>query len=410
MIQKIKSNLNELSKDSLASLVPNKFKYLSLTDFTYGGLFSYISFVHARGIILYKQNDGIVKIDFLRRDLPNYRSRARHSLVTGMTGSGKSFFNKLRIVSNANDGCSVYNIDLQGDYKRLFYELGGENLVITDGYRINPLQLFEYSSEHPLGDHITTLTAFFLSAGTISDKVLNRLIVHVHDFYNDKFKHLLQDDEFENEDYPTFTDLYNYLVEIGADTEIVDFIHKFTYTIYAKYFNGHTNIKIRNKLINFVIVGVDEVVKSPIYHQIFNIMSAQMYKKKEDTLVLTLDEAKKYTTNELAIAHLNKSIREGRKYDSVIDLLTQSPSDLPDEIVEQIGTKIYFKQTNIQAVAKSLDKDIELIPDLSTYSYGEGIIQIDGKIYPIDILMTEDEQMDYKDIITIFDGEDMMYE
>lgn len=378
-----------------------KYKYLSLTDFAMGGLFNFNLVDHQHGNIIYQKADGLVKFDFLRRDLQDYQQKARHSLTTGQTGSGKSFFAKYRIVSNALNGCTIYNLDLQGDYIRLFEEMGGQNIIMSEGYKINPLEILNYS-QSTIEDHISNLAGFFLSANEDKvESILDSLLVHLYNFYNDKYQHVVKE-KVSAEEYPTFRELHDYLIEIDCEETIIEFIHKYAYTIYAKYFNGITNVDIDNHLVNFVIFGTDDIIINTIYHQVFSIMTSAIYSEKEDDLVIEFDEAHNLMRNNYSTAFLIKTIKEARKYSTIINLMTQMIDDIPESVYSQVSIKYFFRQSNMETVAKILDRDIETLPNLAFSEDGAGIVEFDKSIYPINIHLDSAQAKKHSYLLNVF--------
>ena len=72
------------------------------------------------------------------KNLTNY-----NSLITGSSGSGKSFVNNFLMLQQIARGVKVYIIDIGGSYKKMCELLGGQyfEINLSDNYSINPFEL-----------------------------------------------------------------------------------------------------------------------------------------------------------------------------------------------------------------------------------------------------------------------------
>ena len=80
-----------------------------------------------------------------------------HMVVLAMSGAGKSFFTKVRVVRESQYGVPVYLIDPEGEYGVITRALGGEVFVPgSPGHGLNPF-VIGYSNEGDLAKRITSL-------------------------------------------------------------------------------------------------------------------------------------------------------------------------------------------------------------------------------------------------------------
>lgn len=107
------------------------------------------------------RNGGLVAYDPFDPKLPNY-----NTLVTGSSGSGKSFLNNLVLLQYMADKPFVYVIDIGGSYRKLSEFLGGSYIEIEPPRQgksvqaINPFELPPGETE-PAPQKIKFLLAFF---------------------------------------------------------------------------------------------------------------------------------------------------------------------------------------------------------------------------------------------------------
>ena len=81
-------------------------------------------------------------------------------LVTGSSGSGKSFANNFLMLQQIARGTRVFIIDIGGSYKKLTELLGGQyfEINLSDDYAINPFELLDPSAP-PTGEKVKGLVS-----------------------------------------------------------------------------------------------------------------------------------------------------------------------------------------------------------------------------------------------------------
>ena len=205
--------------------------------------------------------------------------RASHNMaIIASTGGGKSFTMKKMIVNEFARGTKIFIFDCENEYQKLVKSNNGEyiDLYSKKGGIINPLQIRYISNDDeekdvketdcPLAKHLGFLEAFFKSAfEDITEKELIMLLAIVEELYNTKgiYKNTsintLQ--SLNSEDYPIFSDLYNYLpkykekltskekIKIVEQLDIL--LSRFLTGTDSYLFDGYTNINLDNDLIAF---------------------------------------------------------------------------------------------------------------------------------------------------------------
>lgn len=206
-------------------------------------------------------------------------TRTSHNMaIIASTGGGKSYTMKKIIVNEFARGTKVFIFDCENEYQKLVNHNNGEyiDLYSKKGGIINPLQIRYISSEDdeqdtketdcPLAKHLGFLEAFFKSAfESITEKEMVMLLAIVEKLYNSKgiYKNTsintLQ--SLKPEDYPIFSDLYNYLPvykkgltskeKIKLIEQLDILLSRFLTGTDSYLFDGYTNINLDNDLIAF---------------------------------------------------------------------------------------------------------------------------------------------------------------
>ena len=206
-------------------------------------------------------------------------SRTSHNMaIISSTGGGKSYTMKKMIVNEYGRGTKIFIFDAENEYKKIVESNNGEyiDLYSKTGGIINPLQIRFIPSDDdnhdtketdcPLAKHLGFLEAFFKTAfESINEKELVMLLAVVEKLYNKKgiYKNTsintLQN--LKPEDYPIFSELYNFLPEYKKEVEgkekekIIEqldiLLSRFLTGTDSYLFDGYTTINLDNDLIAF---------------------------------------------------------------------------------------------------------------------------------------------------------------
>ena len=206
-------------------------------------------------------------------------SRTSHNMaIISSTGGGKSYTMKKMIVNEYGRGTKIFIFDAENEYKKIVEANKGEyiDLYSKTGGIINPLQIRFIPSDDenhdtketdcPLAKHLGFLEAFFKTAfESINEKELVMLLAVVEKLYNKKgiFKNTsintLQN--MKPEDYPIFSELYEFLPEYKKEVEGIEkekiieqldiLLSRFLTGTDSYLFDGYTTINLDNDLIAF---------------------------------------------------------------------------------------------------------------------------------------------------------------
>ena len=296
--------------------------------------------------------------------------RTSHNLaIVSSTGGGKSFTMKKMIVNEYARGTKIFIFDAENEYEKLVKANDGEyiDLYSKKGGMINPLQIRYIPSDedqetketdYPLAKHLGFLEAFFKSTfDNINEKELVMLLAILESLYNKKgiYKNTsintLQ--TFKSEDYPIFTDLYNYLPEYKKQVESVEkikiidqlqiLISRFLTGTDSYLFNSHTSIDLNNDLIAFnlqelLYSGNQRIVNTQILNLLTylnnSIVGNKIVNEKRQSgdkqhISIIVDEFHLYIdeNNNEVIKNFGQLARRCRKYNTNLILSSQCISD-----------------------------------------------------------------------------------
>ena len=268
----------------------------------------------------------------------------------------------------------------------MVYTLHGENVDCANGDngRINPLHIrFNIPDQdtgsgkvplenlYPLAQHIRFLRSF-LSAykgdsnevGLLHDNIIEKAIISVYERFGITFETNAKEinDNFKNEDYPIFSDIYDqieqwlkkleqadnvYPEEIERYKVCLAFLEPIAYGTDANLFNGHTNINLDNNLINFNIAALQQNTESRVLAaQYFNILSYIW----TDIISDTSDRRKQIYADEFSVImdpryidimmYFQTVIKRIRKQYGGLTTGTQQMSDVLKDSVKEQGEAI----------------------------------------------------------------------
>src|SRR6185312_9676802 len=105
-------------------------------------------------VMLRNRDGGLFSFDPFAKSLTN-----SNQIVSGGSGSGKSFLTQLLLFQMLKEAPTVYILDIGGSYKRLCENLGGQyiELGLTSGLSINPFDLNSDATEEQKDQKIKLL-------------------------------------------------------------------------------------------------------------------------------------------------------------------------------------------------------------------------------------------------------------
>lgn len=336
----------------------------------------------------------------------------RHLLVVGATNSGKSTSSLSILNALVKQGKKVLIIDPTGEYKDSFNNkvfnkvtLGEDCFIYTKDVSIAQFgKLFNVNSNTQgpvLAQAIDSLRYvkqknipnknIYVKAGSTESSVNNELKNLKNDSLDFEIRYLPEQIKEESV-YLDKNDLYCYDSYKRKNNEYL--INKIKYWIdkknLTKIFSSSSNSEqnILSIIDDFLMqqnsslyidaskLGLVSELGSVVIDLIcYHILQRQ---EKFNPFVFFVDEVHRYTMNDendLKSNGLSMAAREGRKKGMFLFLTTQNPSDIPSDVMSQIGSILVHRLTSgdeIKAIENYLDKSSLVL--LKKLNQGEAIL------------------------------------
>ncbi len=311
--------------------------------------------------------------------------------VFGMSGAGKSFYIKLLILRYGLQDINQYVIDPDREYGNICKALNGTFLKIgpTSNTYINVFDIREESIEKDekgyLSVKLDKLKGFFnLIFGEMDEEeksIIEEKLIELYENkninFNDKSLYKMKNKKLvfkESSDMPILQDFYEIL---GKDKRTKKFHIKLLPFVKGSlnYFNKHTNIKIKNKLIVADIYELgEENIKYGMY--IFVDLFWDLIKlNRKSRKVIYMDEIWRLigvTSNKEVASFIYKIFKTIRKYGGSGVAITQDVSDLFSLDNGTYGKSI-LNNSNIKAFFCLEEENINILEKYAKLSEKEKI-------------------------------------
>lgn len=364
---------------------------------------SYSGHIDPEGMLLGRTADGgLMYLDNWKRDGNITNSNIT---ITGTSGQGKSWLMKKILSQQYIRGTRCFIFDPDNEYLDLVKNLGGvvQNCA-TGEVKINPFEVRRLRrQDEDLDDdevddynivpintatffqHLSWLQAFFeVLFPKLGTAELKALMIFVRDMYE---RHGINEnsnfDTMRPTDYPTFSDLYDYIKEnAGQDYEMISreyistlllFLNDCAYGSLALLMNGHTNI-CNNRLVCFAInellQGAEERTRAVLFNittYIWNIIT-----RREGKTILAIDELHVLCDkkNLSIVKYLQSFSKRSRKYDGGLITGTQQLKDCLDPELATY-TSALFNNASLKFLFYPSDMDMALVKDKLKLTDGE---------------------------------------
>jgi len=258
---------------------------------------------------------------------------AKHGLVLGTTGSGKSFtvnylLNNFIIASPDNH---VVVIDVGGSYRKMASAFGGEYLEVTlsERYGFNPFP--PRSRLAPGGVYDDDAVAYLsllisrmcVSAGkTVSVNEQGFLERSIKNAYAQKEEVLLSDVREE---------LYRLASERASAKDYADALELWTTGMYGRLFNRPGNLNVDNRLVVFDLQNLENhaSLQSVYFFVIRSILWGKLVDRKLRKMIV-IDEGWKFFNDDTGSELIQNLYRTARKFNGAVLSVSQSPKDFLD--------------------------------------------------------------------------------
>ncbi|MEN6588347.1 MAG: hypothetical protein ABFC30_01600, partial [Proteiniphilum sp.] len=348
---------------------------------------------------------------------------SRHRIYFGPTGSGKSLTAAMhlwRAIDFYNcRGCVITPKHELENFLALAEHMGDRATVIyigETGSPINPMQIVfdpvamgnsAQAATKAYHKHVRLLKAFFTAwLSDIGDKNTMKGYIEetVHRFYTKAGIDRLKPETFKKE-CPLLGGLHDIWGADMNDESLSANTRKTAEALWRKtaaigpngtysYLNQPMTAPIdySKDLIVFDISGVDEEIKDAMYVLVTGILGNRYQVQQDKETIIVIDEARIFLQNDYLNGFIMDGVALGRSYGVFFWPLTQNPSDLSRNSVDEefkanIPISIVMGATlepynvgPIKAYFHLTDSETE---DLMGCQQGDGILKVRGETYPM---------------------------
>ncbi|MBR5229595.1 MAG: ATP-binding protein [Firmicutes bacterium] len=332
---------------------------------TAAGVFPWIfaSLNDEKGVTL-GESDGVPAfINFFRRDSERVNS---NMVIVGKSGSGKSYATKSILSNLAADDSKIFVLDPENEYTELAANLNGKYINVANAShgRINPFHIItsleddeddgKNSQVNSFAEHLQFLEEFFrqILPDIDSDAMeyLNNIINRVYIKKGiDQYTNLNQ---LRAEDYPTFDDLYDSILEEFQNTQseylktnlrvLMSYVAKFsTGGRNSSIWNGPSTLSTTENFIVFnfqsLLANRNNTVANAQMLLVLKYLDNEIIKNREYNtkyranrkIIIVIDEAHVFIDSKfpLALDFMYQMAKRIRKYNGMQIVITQNIKD-----------------------------------------------------------------------------------
>ena len=283
-------------------------------------------------MIFLTRNHELLPIDLFDPELS-----AKHALVVGSTGAGKSFTMNYILTNFFIESESNYIviIDIGGSYKKLCNLFKGEyfEVELSEKYAFNPFPAKDIAiiSQNPFELDPDIITYLKLLAQKLLNKptltgeesmILEQAVVNAYK-YTKQETPLLSSFQYQLENFEGIDDESKRIAKQFAKNLSV-----WTQGIYSKVLNKPTSIDPTARIMVFDLQKLQEhkTLMPIMFFLIQNVIARKLYDKSLKKIIV-FDESWKFFNDPVSAELIENLFRTGRKYNCAVYSISQSPED-----------------------------------------------------------------------------------
>ena len=345
---------NELVASPISLIRGKKMKSNNLADFLplYGS-----DFGDRRPMVLTHTRSGsLYALDPYDSNLNNY-----NSLVTGSSGTGKSFTNNFFMLQQIGRGVKLYIIDVGGSYRKLTELMGGQyfEINLSENYALNPFQI-QNTVEPISGERIKALVNIIEQMIVDEGEKLSRFDrVLIEEALTTVFEDVRQRTPQRS---PQISDFAKYCEK--SKDESLKRVAKLLYpwigsSAYGKLIDRQGQINADSPVVAFDLKGLSQYpdLQSVVTLILTSFILDQVEQNKGIPKRVLLDEAWSLLQSKAASTFMEYAARTLRKTGSGITFITQGveeivQSSIGSAILNNTATKLILQQQGDTRVLK----------------------------------------------------------
>lgn len=345
---------NELVGSPLSLIRGKKMKSNNLADFLplYGSDFG----DHRPMVLTHTRSGSLYALDPYDSKLNNY-----NSLVTGSSGTGKSFTNNFFMLQQIGRGVKLYIIDVGGSYRKLTELMGGQyfEINLSENYSLNPFQI-QNAAEPVSGERIKALVNIIEQMIVDEGEKLSRFDrVLIEEALTTVFEEVRQKAPQRS---PQISDFSKHCEKSNDDS--LKRIAKLLYpwigsTAYGKLVDRQGQINANSPVVAFDLKGLSQYpdLQSVVTLILTSFILDQVEQNKDVPKRVLLDEAWSLLQSKAASTFMEYAARTLRKTGSGITFITQGveeivQSSIGSAILNNTATKLILQQQGDTKVLK----------------------------------------------------------
>lgn len=308
-------------------------------------------------VITHTRAGSLYALDPYDSKLNNY-----NSLVTGSSGTGKSFTNNFFMLQQIARGVKLFIIDVGGSYKKLTELMKGQyfEINLSEDYALNPFQL-QNSSETPSGEKIKALVNIIEQMIVDEGEKLIRFDrVLIEEALTTVFEEVRKKTPNRS---PQISDFSKYCEKSKEDS--LKRVAKLLYpwvgdTAYGRLIDRQGQIRAESPVVAFDLKGLSQYpdLQSVVTLILTNFILDQVEQNKEIPKRVLLDEAWELLKSKAASSFMEYAARTLRKTGSGITFITQGveeivQSSIGSAILNNTATKMILQQQGDTKVLRS---------------------------------------------------------
>ncbi|APE74446.1 Mbov_0397 family ICE element conjugal transfer ATPase [Spiroplasma citri] len=319
-----------------------------------------------------------------------------NALFIGTTGGGKTTTVSKFLNYHIINGRKVIIIDPKREFGKLCDYHDGNWIDVGSGHKgnFNPLQINAKIDQYQnintiIGDHLQILETYFhFTHPSLKMDEVGFLTQRILDLYlklginnEEKFN------KMENNDWPIFDDLLNFLTKLEPDLGEAEMLHKITkiiqydFTGYGKYaalWNKHSTITLDDNLLNVLdiqtLYSKQKVLKAQMFLML-NYIRTEINNNRFNTdneIILAVDEAHIVIDkdNPQALKFLFETVKMIRGFNGGVILVTQNLTDFRMTAELEREASAILNNAQYVGILKLKQKDLHDVSELYSASGG----------------------------------------
>jgi conjugal transfer ATP-binding protein TraC len=270
----------------------------------------------------------LVGLDPFDDDLP-----AKHGLILGTTGSGKSFTTNYILSAYLAESSRnhVVVIDVGGSYRKLTRAFGGEYLEVelSERFGFNPF---------PTRAEIAPDGEFDGDAVAYLSLLISRMCLKPGEGVGTSEKAFLENAikaAYQNREEVTLSDVRRELARLAAERPrakfYADALELWTTGMYGRLFDRKGRLDIKNRLVVFDLQNLEN--HPDLQGVYFFVIRSVIWSKLLDRSlqkIVAIDEGWKFFNDEVGSELIENLYRTARKFNGAVFSISQSPKDFLD--------------------------------------------------------------------------------